>query len=220
MSVQNSIYNKVIFCDNNVKNGDDVKKVSELNIAEKITSIKEMANSLEKSNIQEHKKYNFAVVCGHAAPGMQGLGSNRSANYVKGKDFSYDALDDIDMELDKIANSLDTTKKVKPVLFLAGCGAGEGSDGSLLLTGISTKLRNVLVVGSQDHLTFKQSYIEKKLVSVDVLRLIKNRADPATPPEFKFAFNGRIINERSVSKKAGVDKDTLLNELKHFDNKL
>jgi malic enzyme len=217
MSIQGSVYNKVIFCDKNVKKDDDINLVSALTVAKKVSSIQEMATSLEGSNNHDHKNYNFVMVCGHAVAGMQGLGSGRSANYNPGKDFTFDNLNDIDTQLDTISNSLDTAQAVKPVFFLGGCEAGEGEAGSLLLKRVSNKLQNVLVVASQDHLTFKQKIIAKKLASVTVMKLVNGR-QKSEAPEFKFAFNGKIISANSLSQKAGVDQEVLFQELRELSN--
>jgi hypothetical protein len=216
MAIQVSTYNKKIFCDQNVGKKDDVNKFTALNISEKVQSIQEMAESLHESNVNSGKNYNFIMVCGHAGPGVQGLGSNRGANYRKGRDFAYNNLEDINNEITKIAASLDTTQPIKPVLFLGGCGAGDEKKGSLLLKQLSAKLQNVLIVASKDHLTFRQSCIEKSVVSVEILTLVKGKPSNV-PPEFKFSFNGQAISEAKLLATAGVDADTLRTELTNFN---
>ena len=207
-----SVYNKVVFCDKNVGKKDDVRLVSALNVSTKVGSILEMATSLDNLNNIQHKDYNFVMVCGHAGPGVQGIGSKRSPDYTKGKDFAYGELNDVANEINTIANSLDTTGPIKPVFFLAGCEAGCDEEGSNLLTDLSNRLPNVLVVASTNCLGFNQVNFRGQLVAVNVFKLVKKKLS-SEPPEFKFAFNGRIIPENRVLAAAGVNPSDLLGEL-------
>ena len=207
-----SVYNKVVFCDKNVGKKDDIKLVSELKIANKVGSILELATSLDNLNNTQQKGFNFVMVCGHGGPGVQGVGSKRNPQYTKGKDFDGGELDDIANEISTIANSLDTTKPVKPVFFLGGCEVGCDSDGSELLINLSKRLPNVVVVAATNSLGFSQVHFRKQLVAVNILATHKQKLS-TEPPAFKFAFNGSLIPENKVQSVSGVDGNNLIGEL-------
>ena len=213
-----SVYNKVVFCDKNVGKKDDVKLVSELKVANKVGSILELATSLDNLNNVQQKDYNFVMVCGHGGPGVQGVGSKRNPEYTKGKDFCGGDLDDVANEINMIANALDTTKAVKPVFFLGGCEVGCDDEGSALLTELSTRLPNVVVVAATDTLGFSQVHFKKLLVAVNILKTHKQKLS-TEPPGFKFAYNGNVVPESKVQSVSGVNASNLIGELTSINSR-
>ena len=218
MTTQSAVYNKVLYCDFNVKKEDDIYLARNLSISESVSSVSEMANSLYVSNRQQNKSYNFIVICGHGSPGIQGLGSELKEDYVSGKDFYYSNLSDIDTEITLISLALNTNEKVKPILFLAGCQVGEGDEGTSLLKSLSKRIPNVLVVASEDALTYQESTIRNRISSITICKLVKMRPTQF-PPEFKFAYNGKIVSDAFISKNMGVKAETLRGELTVINNK-
>ena len=217
MAVHSVAYNKVLYCDSNVKEDDDIHLASKLSISERVSSVNEMANSLYVSNRQQNKGYNFIVICGHGGPGIQSLGSEQEENYIPGKDFCFSNLSDIDTDVAVISLALNTQQRVKPVLFLAGCQVGEGDDGTLLLKRLSKKIPNVLLVASEDPLTYQESTIRNRISSISICKLVKMKSTQI-PPEFKFAYNGKIVSEAFISKNMGVKAETLRGELTVINN--
>ncbi|MBS0605234.1 MAG: DUF4347 domain-containing protein [Verrucomicrobia bacterium] len=210
-------YKKVIYCDATVKSTDNIKALDCLNISKKVKSIQECAESLQKTSETEGK-CNFVMICGHGAPGQQGLGSNLNGDYTLGKDFQCGKLGDIEREIQMIGQALKTTETVKPVLFLSGCEVGKGDKGITLILELSKLLKDVIIVAAEDQITF----VPKKkhnFSSVSVNKLSKGKA-VANPIEFKFACNGRLIrDDEKLCKVAGISiREDLLGELQELNN--
>ncbi len=172
-------------------------------------NISQMATSLNQNN----SKPNFIVICGHGASGLLGLGSVRSEDYKKGNDFCFDKLADIENEIELIRNSLDSTKPLKPVLFLAGCEVGSGEAGKKLLIELSNRIHDVVIVASINGLKYK---IEDER-SIHTLKIktndSKNKENEFN--EFRFAFNGKIVT-KNFTRLFGISQDELENELTTF----
>ena len=196
IKVSNQGFNKVVFRDANVKKNDDLNTFNESKTAKKVGSILDMVNLLE-NDTKENKNYNFIALCGHGAEGHQGLGSGTSGDYVKGKDIKHDKLDDITELLNRTDGCIyKAHENTKPVLFLAGCEVGKGTDGKELLSKLSKIFKNVVVVASTNKLTFKLD--ENKNVSV--LRLAENGKTGELPPSYKFGINGEVFTEKQPNK--------------------
>jgi hypothetical protein len=221
-------YNKVVFCNKNICEKDDINKLGALTIAQKVNSMREISNFLQESNTQRQRDYNFIVICGPAVPGPQVLGSHEG-KYDQLENFFYNSSDEIEEEVSVVTQSLDTTKPVKPVLFLAGGKIGLGKDGDLLLTKLSRKIRNTLVVAPTDDIAFRPHCMGDIVSSVSLLKVVmpeqpslqqrgvKTSTDPV---EFKYAFNGKVITEEKIPRLAGVRSDLLFGELLKINNEL
>ncbi|MBS0653434.1 MAG: hypothetical protein JSR39_07925, partial [Verrucomicrobia bacterium] len=202
-------YVKKVFFDANVKKSDDVKNFDGLPISLGVRSIREMINNL-------NGQANFITICGHGGPGVQGLGSKRNYEYTPGLDFCVDALDDVGNEINLLYNYLlpnpvPGAVRPSPVVFLAGCSVGEGEDGTRLLRQLSARMPEVLIVASGDKLTYK-----KNRMSVQISKLWK--AKPSTNPiDFKYAFNGRLVQVQNIQDRTGHDSGSLEQELTQFN---
>jgi len=200
-------YVKKVFFDASVKKHDDVNCFKGLPISKGVKNIAEAANGLNGSA-------NFIAFCGHGGPGVQGLGSNRNYEYTRGRDFCVDELNDVAAEIATLHNFLVPGPVVAgqpaPVVFLAGCNVGEGSDGRKLLRQLSARMPNVLVVASEDKLSYK-----KDKTTVKISKLIKEKPSNF-PIEFKFAFNGANIRLDSLQNLTGHDTSRLEQELTEY----
>lgn len=201
-------YVKKVFFDASVKNQDDVNCFRGLPISTGVKNIAEAANGLNGSA-------NFVAFCGHGGPGVQGLGSNRNYNYTRGRDFCVDELNDVGAEITTLHNFLVPGAPVvagqpTPVVFLAGCNVGEGSDGRKLLRQLSARMPNVLVVASEDKLSYK-----KDKTTVKISKLIKEKPSHL-PIDFRFALNGASIRLDNLQNLTGHDPSKLEQELTEY----
>lgn len=156
------------------------------------------------------------MLCGHGDDGRQGLGNGKN-DYAKKKELCYGLLADIDPEIALINGALNTNNAVKPVIFLAGCTVGKGKNGTKLLKELSTGVPNVLVVAAEHALTYKQNLIRKKLANVTIHKLNKGNLS-SEPIDFKFAFNGKILNSDTLQDSVGVGYEDLYAELTSINN--
>jgi hypothetical protein len=200
-------YVKKVFFDASVKKHDDVNCFKGLPISTGVKNIAEAANGLNGSA-------NFIAFCGHGGPGVQGLGSNRNYEYTLGRDFCVDSLNDVAAEITSLHNYLVPGPVVvgqpTPVVFLAGCNVGEGSDGRKLLRQLSARMPNVLVVASEDKLSYK-----KNSTTVKISKLVKEKPSHF-PIEFRFALNGANLSLQNLQNLTGHDAGRLEQELTEY----
>ncbi|MGE3535538.1 MAG: hypothetical protein AB7H48_11980, partial [Parachlamydiales bacterium] len=200
-------YVKQVFFDANAARtkGDDVGKFAGLGISHGINCVQELSQYFNGSA-------NFITLCGHGGPGFQGLGSGSTeTNYRKGYDICVDQLADIEGTITDMHRFLGAGNQPcpwpVPVLFLAGCEVGNDHDGTKLLKQLSAKMHNVLVVASEDPLTYR-----KCSTDVKIHKLVKGKPSQM-PIEFKFALNGRRISMDNLDVCTGHDPSLLEHEL-------
>ncbi|MBX3718067.1 MAG: hypothetical protein KF898_00275 [Parachlamydiales bacterium] len=202
-------YVKKVFFDANVKKHDDVNCFKGLPISTGVKNIAEAANGLGING-----SANFIAFCGHGGPGVQGLGSNRNYEYTRGRDFCVDELNDVATEITTLHNFLVPGPVVAgqpaPVVFLAGCNVGEGSDGRKLLKQLSARMPNVLVVASEDKLSYK-----KDKTTVKISKLVKEKPSHF-PIDFRFALNGANVSLANLQNLTGHDASRLEQELTEY----
>ncbi|MBS0650147.1 MAG: DUF4347 domain-containing protein [Verrucomicrobia bacterium] len=201
-------YVKKVFFDANVKRIDDVNCFKGIPMSSGVKNIAQAVNGL-------NGQANFITFCGHGAPGIQGLGSNRNYEYTLGRDFSAGALNDVAAEITTLHNYLVPGPVVPgqptPVVFLAGCKVGKGSSGSRLLKQLSARMPNVLVVASED----KLSYAKNKTI-IKISKLVDGKSSNM-PIEFKFALNGNLIDFQDLQTDTGHDSSILEQELTEYN---
>ncbi|MBS0650146.1 MAG: hypothetical protein JSR93_03185 [Verrucomicrobia bacterium] len=200
---------RVFFDANSARNRrDDIAKFKDLEMAKGVKSVNEMSGHLEGFA-------NFITLCGHGAPGIQGLGSGATEkNYQKGYDICVDQLADIEGTISELHRFLCPSNQSRPwpapVLFLAGCEVGCGPSGTKLLKQLSLKMPNVLIIASEDPLTYKQY---STVVKINKLR----KGNPSQLPiEFKFALNGSRIKMENLDAYTGHDSSLLECELTQY----
>ncbi|MBS0653435.1 MAG: hypothetical protein JSR39_07930 [Verrucomicrobia bacterium] len=202
-------YVKRVFFDANAASNmkDDVANFKGLAISTGVRNVHEMAKHLKGHA-------NFVTLCGHGGPGFQGLGSGGREGYWKGYDICVGELMDIDEEISLLYQFLTVGRQSAgqpaPVLFLAGCQVASGREGSTLLKQLSAKMPNVLVVASEDPLTYR-----KCSTVVKISKLVKGHSSQM-PIEFKFALNGRKIEMEDVQARTGHDEARLEQELTEY----
>jgi hypothetical protein len=200
-------YVKRVFFDSNAARNrkDDVGKFAGLGISQGVNCVRELSQYFNGSA-------NFITLCGHGGPGFQGLGSGSTeTNYRKGYDICVDQLADIEGTITDMHQFLGAGNQTcpwpVPVLFLAGCEVGNGHNGTKLLKQLSAKMRNVLIVASEDPLTYK-----KCATVVKINKLVKGKPSQM-PIEFKFALNGNRISMDNLDIQTGHDPSLLEHEL-------
>lgn len=88
------------------------------------------------------------TLCGHGAEGILGMGSGTSGNYQKGKDIRGQSLEDIEAELNELAQLLAPGAFV----LLVGCHVGAATSGRNLLKRLSRRLPGRLIFASEAYL--------------------------------------------------------------------
>ena len=116
-------YNKIVIIDGSCKDdADDINNFRVLDYCSETNSLEEVVNILFEDCMAD-KEYNFIVLAGHGAQGLQGMGSGRSEDYNPLTDIQSGSLDDIKAQISQI-NDLIFKDGAMPILFLAGCRVG------------------------------------------------------------------------------------------------
>lgn len=211
--LENNSPNKACFYNALLPGNDPIHIFDSVKNAFGVRSIEELLKNVSKlsESLPQNNKLNALVITDHGCSINQGVGSGKSFEYKRGKDFHINHLHDYVEPLKKIADHLLLNKNVPvPLFMLGGCDTGTKPKeyGQSLPRLLSTHVPNVCFIAPKGRVLPTRPDPVLAPTQVSVVSVYQNMPSDV-PPDLAVCLNGESIkfNDISLSQKNcyGVD---------------